>query len=216
MIRKSFKSAIKNLSNSFCATRSYGSMRNISSKLDQLSSEIVKRLKGASIPRILVASNIAGYSLYFILGNQNFLNTLSNPIWANVVNRGFFQFVINSGLLYVLSTQIQNIYGPVALVKILLVAITHGIIFGGIAKLRGVTPNYWGNDAMIQSMLFTILLRNPTSKMIFAPIMIPVRCWVIAVVVALCDLFSLNVFGWRLLLTKHTHDTFLKRLSVLY
>ena len=195
MIRGSCKSVIKNLSNSLRATRSYSSMRDISSKLDQISSEIVRRLKDTPIPHILVASNFAGYLIYLLFHNRNSLNTLSNPIWANFINHGFFRFIINSGLLYALSTKFQNMYGPVALVKILLVAIIHGMMLGGITRLRGITANYFGNDAMMQSVLFTILLRNPTSKMIFAPIRIPVRCWVIAAVIALFDLSALNVYG---------------------
>ena len=194
MIKRIYKTVTRTFTLNYKSFFSnYRNSNNIRSKINKILEKALRNLNGASIPKILVGTNIAFWLLYNIAGRQRASALEFNPIFANFINRGFISLGLNSFILHTLATSFEATYGSLALLKVLLLALMHSTIFCSIAKLKNGKFNYWGNDAMIQALFFTRILKEPSGAILFLPIPIPIRFLTAGIIIVIMDLLNSNV-----------------------
>eukprot|EP01022_Parablepharisma_sp_SALTPOND_P033293 TRINITY_DN88420_c0_g1_i1.p1 TRINITY_DN88420_c0_g1~~TRINITY_DN88420_c0_g1_i1.p1 ORF type:complete len:424 (+),score=20.60 TRINITY_DN88420_c0_g1_i1:77-1348(+) len=173
--------------------RFFGAWKEMSRKVNETVEKIARNFRGVPIAKILVGINVGGYFLYSLTNERVLNRLLYNPLLANFVNPGLIRCVVNSGIMYFLASYFERMNGPSALLKVILLSLFQSTVLCAIAKYQDGEFYYSGNDAIIRGVLFSILLKDPAAKLVIIPFPIPMRCFIIAVVITLVDLLRFNV-----------------------
>ena len=163
--------------------------------IDTFLQYIINKLPIKEISIILPIINTILFTGYLCVDNKNLLKVVYDPVLANFINIGQIRFLINNSLLYFLGYYIEITMGSVILLKIIILSLIQGIILCNIAKKKHGKFYYNGNDAIIQGMAFTLLLKSPLEKMQnLIPIFpIPLRAFTVFLLMILYDLYKNNV-----------------------
>lgn len=169
---------------------------------------MVSRLPNGNIGIVLVGLNTFFYAMYLLWPRDimhKFLNnfTISNYnlsrgrihtlLLAHFTHMGFLSYALDSVIMYLFCQNLMYMFGPVYITKLVLL----GMALGSAMLLlqhtsSGMQRPYCGNDAILRSLIFTVIFQNPTASFYLIPFPIAIPAWAIAAVILALDFLSLN------------------------
>jgi len=164
-------------------------------KYDNLISKFSQKLGHLSFRKIVVAINIGFFVFYLFVPENLRYKFTQNPLLANFANTGLFSCLINSAIINFLARYIAETHGSPALIKIVIFSVLISTVLSSLVKLKDGDFNYTGNSALIQSLFFSIVLKDPTAKLIILPLPFPIRCFTVAIPLMIYDVLTYNTQG---------------------
>ena len=160
-------------------------------KIDQILQKLVNIIPYQNVMGLVVSTNIAVYLLSMFSQTDAFFYTplLSQFAHANLLNLG-----INSFVGYMIGNHLQGMRGPVHIMKIVLLSVVCGGLLGQEAMQRGNRP-FFGNDAIIRGLAYSIIFSNPYAEFMIFPLPIPIKAWIVGCLILGLDFYNQNAGG---------------------
>ena len=118
------------------------------------------------------------YQMYSYLGNFTFskfnLNQgrLHTFLTSHFTHMSFLSYLLDSVIIYLFCQNLSMMFGPVFVVKNILLSIFMGnfLLFLQHQSGSGMTRPYYGNDAILRGLIFTIIFQNPSASFYMIPL----------------------------------------------
>jgi membrane associated rhomboid family serine protease len=170
----------------------------------------VRMLPGGNVGYLIVGLNTFFYFLYLIWPRYQMYSYLNNFTFskfnlahgrlhtfftAHFTHMSFLTYLLDSVILYLFCQNLMMMYGPVFVVKTVLLSMFLGSFFLFLqhSGSGGMARPYYGNDAILRGLIFTIIFQNPQASFYLIPLPIQIPAWAIAAVLLGLDFLSFNV-----------------------
>ena len=184
--------------------------RNFNNRIDSALYKFIGMLPSQNIGYLLVGLNSFFYFLYLIWPRNQMFSYLNNFTFSSFnLSRGYFQtlftchfihmstlnYILDSGILYLFCRNISMMNGPLFCLKTILLSIAVGSIFLCAQHSIGFQIPFYGNDAILRGLIFSIIFQNPQAQFYMLPLPVQIPAWFIAFVIFGLDVFSRNFSG---------------------
>jgi membrane associated rhomboid family serine protease len=187
--------------------------RNFNSTIDRLIQKVADRMPQGNLGVLIGAINAAIFGLYLCWPSYNmysFMNNFTfsmygvnkgcfwNLLTCHFTHMGFFSFLIDSAIMWLFCQNLSMMFGAVQVGRTILLSLLCGSTFllAYHASARGQARAYYGNDALLRGLIFTMIFRNPQASFMLFPIPVNIPAWAIGGVLLFLDLLSMNVAGF--------------------
>jgi len=153
---------------------------------------------------LIAGLNTLIYGLYLVWPPHNMYNYMNNFTFSSYgFNKGYFwnlitchfshmqflSFLIDSAICWMFCQNIMNMFGPIYVGRIILLSIVFG---SGLLALQtyvgGRHTAYYGNDALVRGLIFSIIFSNPQASLMLFPIPVNIPAWAIGALILGVDL----------------------------
>lgn len=193
--------------------RNFSSGGGGGSGFDRLVNLLISRLPNGNIAFLIIFLNSLFYFMYLTWPRNQMYSYLNNFTFSkfNLMNgrlhtfltchfthMSFFTYVLDSVLLYLFCQNLMMMYGPMFLAKTVLMSMFLGSFFLYLqsSMTSGLARPYYGNDALMRGLIFTVIFQNPSASFYMLPLPIQIPAWAIAAVLLGLDFLSFNVAGF--------------------
>ena len=161
---------------------------------------------------LIAGLNSLIYGLYLIWPPHNMYNFMNNFTFSMYgFNKGyfwnlltchfshmqFFNFLIDTGITWMLCQNLMQMYGHIYVGRVILLSILMGSSFLALqAFIGGQHSAYFGNDAMLRGLVFSLIFRNPQASLMLFPIPVNIPAWAIGAFILMVDLLQMNTPGF--------------------
>jgi membrane associated rhomboid family serine protease len=183
------------------------------SGFDRLVNLLIRRLPQGNIGWLIIGLNSLFYFLYLTWPRHQMYSYLNNFTFSkfNLMNgrlhtfltchfthMSFLTYVLDSVILYLFCNNLMQMFGPLFLGKTVLMSmfIASFFLFLQNASSAGAYRPYYGNDAIMRGLIFTVIFQNPSASFYLLPLPIQIPAWGIAAVLLGLDFLSFNVSGF--------------------
>ena len=107
----------------------------------------------------------------------------------------FLPYMLDTFLMYLFCQYISSMHGPVFVGKCIALSMLLGSLFLFVqhSGSSGLTRPFYGNDAILRGLIFTIIFQNPSASFYMIPFPVQIPAWVLAGILLGLDFLSFNV-----------------------
>ena len=167
--------------------------RRIADQINHSLDGVLGRVPHKFVPVVLVGANLISFFMFLRSNREHGSKLPYNSLVANFLNPGPLILGINSYVMYSLARHMEMMYGPTALLKIVLLSLALGTWAHTYMREKQGRIGFLGNDAIIQGLAYTLILRNPYASFYFLPFPFPLRAWLVGVIGFIFDAMSMNL-----------------------
>lgn len=186
------------------------SSNNRGGGFDRFLENLVSRVPNGNLGYVIVALNTFCYFMYLIWPRYQMYSYLNNFTFskfnymqgrlhtfftAHFTHMSFLTYLLDSIILYLFCQNLGMMYGPVFVAKCILLSMfmSNFFLFLQNQSSRGIARPYYGNDAILRGLIFSIIFQNPSASFYLLPLPIQIPAWAIAAVLLGIDFLSFNV-----------------------
>ena len=157
------------------------------SGFDRFINMMISKLPQGNIGFLIIGLNSLFYFLYLIWPRYQMYSYLNNFTFSkfNLANgrlhtfitchfthMSFLTYVLDSVIMYLFCQNLLMMYGPAFVAKVVLMSMFMGSLFLFLQHNAsgGMTRPYYGNDAIMRGLIFTIIFQNPTASFYMLPL----------------------------------------------
>eukprot|EP00347_Sterkiella_histriomuscorum_P013252 403365427 len=198
-----------NLFNKFNPKRGFSS-GNRGDRFNNLLENLVSKLPGGNVGILIAALNTFCYLMYLMWPRHQMYSYLNNFTFSKFnLNQGrlhtfftshfthmsFLSYLLDTVIIYLFCQNLSMMFGPVFVVKNILLSMFMGsfLLFLQHQSSGGMLRPYYGSDAILRGLIFTIIFQNPSASFYLLPLPIQIPAWAIAAVLLGLDFLSFNV-----------------------
>jgi len=122
--------------------------------------------------------------------SRGYIHTFFTSHFAHM---SFLTYLLDSVILYLFCQNLIMMYGPVFLAKTVFLSMFLGSFLLFLQHSGSLARPYYGNDAILRGLIFTIIFQNPQASFYMLPLPIQIPAWAIAAVLLGLDFLSFNV-----------------------
>lgn len=187
--------------------------RSFNSKIDGFLERMLDNLPQRNIAYLIAGLNTFFYGLYVFWPKYSMHSYLNNftfnmygfnqgyvhsLITCHFSHQGFFQYLIDTLLIVLISQSVVMMEGPLFLAKTCLLSMFLGsfMLFFYHVSQQGLARPFQGNDAIWRGIVFSIIFQNPQTTFMLFPLPINLPAWGIGVFLLAMDFLTFNVPGF--------------------
>lgn len=176
---------------------------------DRVLEAIIRRIPGGNVGALMVALNSICYFLYLIWPRYQMYSYLNNFTFSkfnlshgrlhtfltcHFTHMSMFTFLLDSVIMYLFCQNVSMMYGSLFVMRTIGLAmlLSSFLLFMQQTSTSGIAKPFYGNDAIMRGLIFTIIFSNPTASFYLLPLPIQIPAWAIAAVILGLDFLSFN------------------------
>mmetsp|Transcript_16760 Transcript_16760/g.11975 ORF Transcript_16760/g.11975 Transcript_16760/m.11975 type:complete len:155 (+) Transcript_16760:341-805(+) len=115
---------------------------------------------------------------------------------SQFTHMSFLSYLLDTVIVYLFCYNLTMMFGPLYVLKVSLLSMFFASFLLFVQHSSQRTRPFFGNDAILRGLIFTVIFQNPQASFYLIPLPIQIPAWGIAAFMLAVDFFTFNVAGF--------------------